>query len=58
MLAPVTDGMLTYVQEPLEIGRRGSMGRHLNGKNASSPLREAIAYERGVSEGVQATVLI
>jgi hypothetical protein len=26
---PVADGMLTYVQEPLEIGRRGSMGRHL-----------------------------
>jgi hypothetical protein len=31
-LAPVTDVILTYAQEPLEIGRRGSMGRRLNGK--------------------------
>jgi len=29
LLAPVTDGILTYVEEPLEIGRRGSIGRHL-----------------------------
>ena len=36
---PVTDGILTYVQEPLEIGRRGSMGRHLNGKNISNGQR-------------------
>jgi hypothetical protein len=33
---PVRHGMLTYVQEPLEIGSRGSMGRHLNGKYVSS----------------------
>jgi hypothetical protein len=23
--------MITYIEEPLEIGRRGSMGRRLNG---------------------------
>jgi hypothetical protein len=23
--------MIKYIQEPLEIGRRGSVGRHLNG---------------------------
>jgi len=33
---PVTHGMVTYVQESLEIGRMGSMGRHLNGKYVSS----------------------
>jgi hypothetical protein len=32
MLAPVMDGMLMYIQEMLEIDRRSSMGRHLNGK--------------------------
>jgi hypothetical protein len=32
LLAPVMDGMLTYIQGSLDIGRRGSMGRHLNGK--------------------------
>jgi len=35
LLAPVTDGMLTYVQEPLEISRRGCAGRHLNEKYVS-----------------------
>ena len=29
---PVTDGLSTYVQETLAIGRRGCMGRDLNGK--------------------------
>jgi hypothetical protein len=30
LLASVTDGMSTYVQEPLAIGMRGCMGRYLN----------------------------
>ena len=44
--------MITYVQEPLEIGRRGSMGRRLNGNTLAAvnghlrPLRESVAYER------------
>ena len=66
MLAPVTYGMLTSVQEPLAISRRDCMGRHLNGgkKNVSSgqrtlasPLRKLATYERDVSEGVPATVI-
>ena len=50
MLAPVTLGMVTYVQEPLEIGRRASMGRRLNGNTLAAvnghlrPLRESVAY--------------
>jgi len=32
LLAPVTDGLSTYVQEPLAIGRRGCTGRDLNAK--------------------------
>jgi hypothetical protein len=54
-------GMITYVQEPLEIGRRGSMGRHLNGNTLAAvnghlhPLRESVAYERDVGVGVSAT---
>ena len=59
------DGMLTYVQEPLEISRRGSMGRHLNEKYVSSeqwtlvsrPLRDSVAYERDVNEGVPAKAI-
>jgi hypothetical protein len=55
--------MLMYVQEPVEIERRGSMGRRLNGKkvssgqDASSPLRKLVAYKRDVSDGVPATVI-
>jgi hypothetical protein len=46
---PVTYGMITYVQESLEIGRRGSMGRHLNGNLLAAvnghlrTLRESVA---------------
>jgi hypothetical protein len=60
---PVTYGMITYVQEPLEIGRRGSMGRRLNGKTLAvvnghlRPLRESVTYERDVGVGVPATVI-
>ena len=32
MLAPVKDGLSTYVQEPLVIGRRDGPGRDLNKK--------------------------
>ena len=42
LLAPVTRG-ITYVQEPLEIGRRGGMGRHLNGQYISSGQRTLAA---------------
>jgi hypothetical protein len=56
--------MITYIQEPLEIGRRGSMGRHLNGNMLAAinghlclyTLRESVTYERDVSVGVPATV--
>jgi hypothetical protein len=60
---PVTHGMITYVQEPLEIGRRGSMGRCLNGNMLAvvnghlCPLRESVAYERDVGVGVPAMVI-
>ena len=63
MLAPVIHGMITYIQERLEIGRRGSMGRHLNGYALAAvnghlrPLRESVAYERDVGVGVPATVI-
>ena len=60
LLAPV---VITYSQEPLEIGRRGSMGRRLNGNTLVAvnghlrPLRESVAYERDVGVGVPATVI-
>jgi hypothetical protein len=52
--------MITYIQEPLEIGRRG---RRLNGNTLAAvnghlrPLRESVAYERDVGVGVPATVI-
>ena len=51
---PVIHGMIAYIQEPLEIGRRGSMGRRLNGNTLAAvnghlrPFRESVAYERDV----------
>jgi hypothetical protein len=54
--------MIPYIQEPLEIGRRGNIGRRLNGNTLAavnghlSPLRESVAYERDVGVGVPATV--
>jgi len=45
LLAPVTRGMITYVQEPLEVGRRGSVGRRLNGKYVSSGQRTLASVE-------------
>ena len=63
MLAPVIHGMITYIQEPLEIGRRGSMERRLNGNTLAvvnghlRPLRELVAYERDVGVGVPTTVI-
>jgi hypothetical protein len=63
LLAPVIHGMITYIQEPLEIGRRGSMGRCLNGYALAvvnghlRPLRESVAYERYVGVGVPAKVI-
>jgi len=63
LLAPVIHGMITYIQEPLEIGRRGSTGRRLNGNTLAvvnghlRPLRESVAYERDVGVGVPATVI-
>jgi hypothetical protein len=56
-------GMITYIPEPLEIGRRGSMGRRLNGNTLAAvnghlrPLRESVAYERDVGAGVPTTVI-
>ena len=63
MLAPVIHDMITYIQEPLEIGRRGCVGRRLNGNTLAAvngrlrPLRESVAYERDVCVGVPATVI-
>jgi hypothetical protein len=63
LLAPVTYGMITYIQEPLEIGRRGSVRRRLNGNTLATvnghlrPLRESVVYERDVGVGVPATVI-
>jgi len=63
LLAPVLHGMITYIQETLEIGRRGSMGRHLNGNTLAAVnghlrhLRESVAYETDVGVGVPATVI-
>jgi hypothetical protein len=56
-------GMTTYIQEPLEIGRRGSMGKCLNGNMLAAvnghlgPLRESVTYERDSGVGVPATVI-
>ena len=36
LLAPVTDGLSTYVQEPLAIGMRGFTGRELNEKTLAA----------------------
>jgi hypothetical protein len=61
LLAPVLHGMITYIQEPLELGRRGSMGRRLNGNTLAAvnghlrPLRESVTYERYVGVGVPTT---
>jgi hypothetical protein len=55
--------MITYIQEPLEIGRSGSTERHLNGNTLAAvnghlrPLRESVAYERAVGVEVPATVI-
>jgi hypothetical protein len=55
--------MITYIQEPLEIGRKGSMGKCLNGNTLAAvnghlrPLRESVAYKRDVGAGVPATVI-
>jgi hypothetical protein len=63
LLAPVIRGMITYIQEPLEIGRRGSMGRRSNGNTLAavnghlSPLKESVAYVRAVDVGVPAMVI-
>jgi hypothetical protein len=40
--------MIMYVQEPLEIGRRGSMGRRLNG-NTLATVNGHLASVEGVS---------
>jgi hypothetical protein len=63
LLSPVIRGMITYIQELLEIGRRGSMGRRLNGNTLAAvnghlrPLRESVVYERDVGVGVPTTVI-
>jgi hypothetical protein len=63
LLAPVEHGMITYIQEPLEIGRRGSMGKYLNGNTLAAvnghlrPLRESVAYGRDVGVGVSTAVI-
>ena len=63
LLAPVIHGMITYIEEPLEIGRRGSMGRPLIGNTLAAvnghlrPLRESVAYVRAAGVGVPATVI-
>jgi hypothetical protein len=55
--------MIMYIQEPLEIGRRGSMGRHLNGNMLAEvnghlhPLRKSVTYERDVGVGVPTMVI-
>ena len=36
LLTSVTDGLSTYVQEPLAIGRRGCTGRYLNEKTLAT----------------------
>ena len=55
--------MITHIQEPSEIGRRGSMGRRLNGNTLAAvnehlrPLRESVTYETDVGVGVPAKVI-
>jgi hypothetical protein len=55
--------MITHVQKPLELGRRGSVRRRLNGNTLAAvnghlrPLRESVAYERDVGVGVSATAI-
>jgi hypothetical protein len=55
--------MITYIQEPLAIGRRDSMGKCLNGNTLAAvnghlrPLRESVAYGRDVGVGLPATVM-
>jgi len=36
LLAPVTDGLSTYVQETMAIGRRGCAGRDLDEKTLAT----------------------
>jgi hypothetical protein len=55
--------MITYIQEPLEVVRRGGMRRRLHGNTLAAvnghlrPLRESVAYERDVGVGVPATAI-
>jgi hypothetical protein len=55
--------MITYSQEQLEIGRRGSMGKCLNGNTLAAvnghlrPLRESVAYGRDAGVGVPTKVI-
>jgi hypothetical protein len=55
--------MVTCIQEPLEIGRRGRVGKCLNGNTLAAvnghlrPLRESVAYGRDVGVGGPATVM-
>jgi hypothetical protein len=63
LLAPVIYGVITYIQEPLDIGRRGSMEKCLNGNTLAAvnghlrPLWESVTYGRDVGVGVPATVI-
>jgi hypothetical protein len=56
--------MITYIQEPLEIGRRGSMGKCLNGSTLAAVNGHLASVEgvirvreRDVGVGVHATVI-
>jgi hypothetical protein len=55
--------MIKYIQEPLEIGRSGIMGKCLNGNTLAAVnghlrlLRESVTYERDVGVGVPAMVM-
>jgi hypothetical protein len=55
--------MITCIQEPLVIGRRGTVGKCLNGNTLAAvnghlrPFRESVTYERDVGVGVPATVI-
>jgi hypothetical protein len=63
LLATVIYGMITYIQEPFEIGRRGGVRRHLNGNTLAAInghlclLRESVPYERDVGVVVPSTVI-
>jgi hypothetical protein len=63
LLTPVIYGKITYIQEVLEIGTRGSMGKCLNGNTLAAVnghlrlLRESVAYGRDVGVGVLATLM-